>query len=318
MQYCKSDNALSAKGLIVRSRVSSIVFLTLLTFTLGAFSCFASSPVAVDAEDQISHCQSVISKLLDEINHDLGGSSLKVAKVKKYVDELVNLSDERTRYNITAAIARQQNSRKDINAEYDACADLTNDNLMNALYRLVNNHHSIGYREARQEMFSKLDNVDGYVTCVYTGRKLKTNSIPDSSNMNCEHTWPQSQGATGVARTDMHHLFCTDSKANSVRSSLPFGSVKSASWSQGGSSKGNGVFEVRKENRGNTARAKFYFALRYGKRIGANEEKVLREWHKEDPVDEAELARNTGVEAVQKNRNPFVDRPEFVNQIADF
>jgi endonuclease I len=294
------------------------VFLTILTFSVAIFPCFASSPANLDAEEQVEECHSKIVDLLDQINDDFGGSNLKVAQVKKYVDELVNLSDERTRYNIESAIARQQSRGKNIEDAYADCADLQNDALLNALYRLVNNHHSVGYREARHEMFSDLDNFDGYVTCVYTGRKLKTNSIPNSNNMNCEHTWPQSQGATGVARTDIHHLFCTDSKSNSVRSSLPFGWVKNSTWSQGGSCRGNGNFEVRKENRGNTARAKFYFALRYGKRIGSKEEATLRQWHAEDPVDEAELARNAGVEKIQKNRNPFVDRPEFVNQISDF
>jgi len=65
-------------------------------------------------------------------------------------------------------------------------------------------------------------------------------------------------------------------------------------------------------------RAKFYFAIRYGKRIGSSEEKTLKQWHNEDPVDENELKRNASVEEIQKNRNPFVDHPEFVNKIQDF
>ena len=35
-------------------------------------------------------------------------------------------------------------------------------------------------------------------------------------------------------------------------------------------------------------------------------------------VDEGELRRNDAIEHVQKNRNPFVDHPEFVEKIADF
>ena len=78
------------------------------------------------------------------------------------------------------------------------------------------------------------------------------------------------------------------------------------------------MFEVRKEQRGDTARAKFYFSMRYKKSIGPKEESVLRRWNDEDPVDAREMTRNDGIEEVQKNRNPFVDHPEFISQISDF
>ena len=40
------------------------------------------------------------------------------------------------------------------------------------------------------------------------------------------------------------------------------------------------------------------------------------EWHKADPVDACEILRNNKVESsVQKNRNPFVDHPEWVDVI---
>ena len=269
-------------------------------------------------EERTEYLQKQISELLNDINDDLGEGSLKVAQVKEFINELIDLSSERNQYNLTAAKARHDRKGLNIDAEYAECANYHNDELIDVLHRLVDNHRSIGYREARYEMFAKLDNVDGYVECVYTGRMVKTAKIPKPSNMNCEHTWPQSQGATGVARTDMHHLFPADSKSNSVRGNLPFGLVDIPTWSEGGSNRGDDNFEVRQENRGNTARAKFYFAIRYGKRIGSEEEATLKQWHNEDPVDDPERARNTGIEETQKNRNPFIDHPEFVGQIADF
>ena len=39
---------------------------------------------------------------------------------------------------------------------------------------------------------------------------------------------------------------------------------------------------------------------------------TLFQWHVLDPVDAAERTRNEGVYGYQANRNPFVDRPEFV------
>ncbi|NCB38422.1 MAG: hypothetical protein EOM80_06585 [Erysipelotrichia bacterium] len=77
-------------------------------------------------------------------------------------------------------------------------------------------------------------------------------------------------------------------------------------------------FDVRPQSRGNIARAIFYFSTRYAKRIAPSEEEVLRKWHQEDPVDVHEKSRNERVEAIQGNRNPFIDKPEFVNNISDF
>jgi len=296
------------------------VSITFLSLSIAVFPVIASSPNFTDsnAHERTAYYGEQVETLLHEVNDELGGSNLKIAKIQKYLGEIVDLSCERTRYNIDAAISRRNKKSTNIKDAYSELANLKDDSLIEELHKLVNNHHSVGYRDARHEMFTDLDSVDGEVECVYTGRHLKTNSIPNPSNMNCEHTWPQSQGAVGVARTDIHHLFCTDSKSNSHRSSLPFGTVTDPKWSQGGSSKGNGCFEVRDVNKGNTARAKFYFSIRYGKRIGSREERVLKQWHKADPVDADEMERNNGIEKIQKNRNPFIDHPEFVEQINNF
>ena len=302
------------------SRILSIATVTFLTFSLILFPAFvAASNFSTDnPEERTEYLHKQITELLNDIDDSLGEESLKIAQVKEFIKELIDLSSERNSYNMQSAKARHQRKGYDLKAEYDDCAKLHNNQLIDRLHRLVDNHHSIGYREARYEMFAKHDNFDGYVECVYTGRMVKTEKIPKPSNMNCEHTWPQSQGATGIARTDMHHLFPTDSKSNSQRGSLPFGPADIPTWSEGGSSRGDDSFEVRKVNRGNTARAKFYFSVRYGKRIGSEEEKTLKQWHNEDPVDDAERARNTAIEQTQKNRNPFIDHPEFVGQISDF
>ncbi len=201
---------------------------------------------------------------------------------------------------------------------YAVCAGLRNRELVEQLQDISEVKTSVDYTQARRLMFTKIDNFGGEVECVYTGRKGRYNSIPNDRDMNCEHTWPQSQGATGVAKSDLFHLFPTDSKANSTRSSLPFGPVSHPSWEEGGSKCDGDVFEVRKEHRGNVARAKFYFAVRYGKHIPRDEEEALRAWHKEDPVDAAERERCNQIENIQHNRNPFIDHPEYVDEIDDF
>ena len=42
---------------------------------------------------------------------------------------------------------------------------------------------------------------------------------------------------------------------------------------------------------------------------------MLKTWHANDPVSAREIARNNAIYARQGNRNPFIDRPEFVTQI---
>jgi len=185
--------------------------------------------------------------------------------------------------------------------------------------------NNLSYDAARKAMFSDIDNVNGTVTCVYTGRELQTNKVPSASNMNTEHTWPQSKGATGAAKSDLHHLFVTDSKANSSRSSFPFGEVvDGVKWSHpsgaklGRDASGQMVFEPPDEHKGNVARALFYFSAVYNKPIGANEEAAAKAWNTLDPVDAAEIARNDAIEKYQKNRNPFIDDPTLANDIRDF
>ena len=88
------------------------------------------------------------------------------------------------------------------------------------------------------------------------------------------------------------------------------------------------VFEPRADHRGDLARAMFYFYTRYAVANRANgslaltnfrlEHDTLMKWHQQDPVNAAEKARNEAVYRIQGNRNPFVDRPEFVKRSGKF
>ncbi len=106
----------------------------------------------------------------------------------------------------------------------------------------------------------------------------------------------------------------------------------------------DGVWEVWAARRGDVARAMFYMDVRYeggwhgvtGRSepdliltddralIAASNTRenidvaymglrsALLEWHRLDPPDDLERARNDAIERYQGNRNPFVDRPEWV------
>ena len=185
------------------------------------------------------------------------------------------------------------------------------------------NHKPVSYWKARSLVFSKIDGNSSKATCVYTGETLSYDGRqprPDVANI--EHTWPRSRMPNG-ANADMHHLFPVMPEANIARHNFKFGNVLVPAWTRGGSKAGVSrdravVFEVRKEHRGDAARAMFYVSTMYQRSIDSDEEKVLREWHRQDPVSAAERERNRKVASFQKSSNPFVVSPEYVDRISNF
>jgi hypothetical protein len=168
------------------------------------------------------------------------------------------------------------------------------------------------YRDSGDRLFSLLDNVDGSVTCVYTGERFAVpGTRPDPDDLNIEHTWPQSEGADREpARCDLHHLFPTTPASNSARGNLPFGEVTSGVvWQQGGSRASATAFEPRDAHKGDAARAILYFALRYRGAIPADRRALLGRWHEAHPPDAADVARSATIARWQGADNPFVVCP---------
>ena len=42
---------------------------------------------------------------------------------------------------------------------------------------------------------------------------------------------------------------------------------------------------------------------------------MLYQWHTQDPVSQREIDRNNAIYDYQSNRNPFIDNPEYVDEI---
>jgi hypothetical protein len=218
---------------------------------------------------------------------------------------------------------------------YSAADNLSNDSLKDFLKKSFSEHICMEYGPAKAHMYRVIDNYNGKVTGVYTGSVF---SAPKNKNynpqedikakrsfMNCEHTWPQSFfEKLEPMRSDIWHLYPTDSAANGTRSSYPFGEVDDGiKWESNGSAlglsnDGRTVFEPRDQHKGNVARSMFYFSVIYNKPIDSAQEEVFRKWHQLDPVDTQERERADRIERVQHNRNPFIDRPEYVSKIKDF
>ena len=106
--------------------------------------------------------------------------------------------------------------------------DLLGEELLEALVDAYKPNYVLSYGDARDVLYGEIYNENNYLTGVYTGYTIYMNPNEDPSEwaydhgINCEHTWPQSKGAIGNAKSDMHHLYPTRIQANSARGSDPF------------------------------------------------------------------------------------------------
>jgi endonuclease I len=210
-----------------------------------------------------------------------------------------------------------------IEAAYTPLINLCGTAFRKKLLSVIKHNKAQTYTEARHFMFSDLDNNDGTVCSVYDSRCIRTRGIPDPEKMNCEHTWPQSRGAEGIAKSDIHHLYPVSKDMNSRRNNHPFCEVVTPIWTGGDAALGAGpsgvtCFKPPRNHVGNVARSMFYFSVRYDFAIDAEQEKFFRKWNENDGVDEVESDRNSNIESWQNNRNPFVDHPSFAGLIDNF
>jgi len=218
---------------------------------------------------------------------------------------------------------------------------LANEGLKKQLRKELRENHqpASSYSEARSFLFGKLhlesDHQGYFIEDVYChlnfGSKIGVGNmkIPNANILNTEHTWPQSKFTSferNAQKTDLHHLFPSQNKANSYRANMIFAEVhgheldNNCESSKLGTAEGTKIraFEPPEEHKGNVARALFYFSIRYKASIGKIEESFLRKWNELDPPNEEERKRNELIESFQGNRNPFIDNPKLANKIQDF
>lgn len=198
--------------------------------------------------------------------------------------------------------------------------------------RIAQGYNSLGYNTARDNMFMTIDNqkANGQMAsvntleCIYTGTVItgyssRSAAQTGSPQFNTEHTYPQGMFSSNEPmKSDIHHLYPTTNSSNSQRGNDPFGVVTSSNpWTQGGSKSGGGKFEPRDVQKGATARSMMYFVLRYQdySSFFQGQESVLRSWHNQFPPTAIDERRNDDIAAVQGNRNPFTDYPQFSERI---
>jgi endonuclease I len=239
------------------------------------------------------------------------------------------------------------------NGYYDRAANLTGETLKKSLYNIIKGHTTYPYTSTGLDTWDILkiadqdpknrDNVIG----IYSGFSMNGEAEYNNGNgWSREHVWSKSRGNFGTSRgigTDCHHLRAEDVSTNNARSNRNFDECSTVYIDKSGTYKGSTesftsgtsfVWKPREEVLGDIARILFYMATRYEGENGepdlelteilqsrtSNEPlharlSTLLTWHLEDPVSQAEKDRNNVIYDFQRNRNPYIDHPEYVECI---
>jgi endonuclease I len=200
----------------------------------------------------------------------------------------------------------------------------------------------LSYNEARDVMYTEIDNDGGTVIGRYTGYQafIDPNSATPRAdanlvNITAEHTWPQSKGAdVSPMKSDMHHLFPTYANANGARGNYPFDEIpdeltdmwyrltqETASptlefideYSELDRQNPHPLygdrFEPREDHKGDVARAMYYFYTVYRAEAEAADahffgaqKDVLRAWHHADSVSQLEYERTCAIAVHQDGK----------------
>lgn len=233
---------------------------------------------------------------------------------------------------------------------YSAAMNLEGDSLKAALHEIIKEHREFSYGEAWDILKeTDIDTLDASrVIGIYSGFSMEADPQYDGGKgWTREHVWAKSYGDFGTsngAGSDVHHIRAEDASTNSARNTRSFDESELPYIDKSGNYKGltpsytskeAWTWEPRDEVKGDVARMIFYMVVRYegdddepnlglvdsvvvkgSKRPYHGKSSTLRKWHKEDPVDNYEKYRNDIIyEKYQKNRNPFIDHPEFVEKI---
>ncbi|WP_374237478.1 endonuclease [Lentzea sp. CC55] len=224
-------------------------------------------------------------------------------------------------------------------AYYTAACGKSGAALKSALNSIIRNQTKLSYDQVWDAL--KVTDQDpanaNNVILLYSGRsQAKSTNGGNADDWNREHVWAKSHGDFGTTTgpgTDIHHLRPEDVSVNAARGNLDFDIGGSAVSEAPGSYADGDSFEPRNAVKGDVARMIFYMAVRYEGNDGyVNLEmnnsvsngtapymgklSVLKQWSQQDPPDAFEKRRNQVIhDSYQRNRNPFIDHPEWVASI---
>ncbi|MCG2793222.1 MAG: endonuclease [Weeksellaceae bacterium] len=188
----------------------------------------------------------------------------------------------------------------------------------------------------------------------YTSANIIGSASAEGQGWNREHMMPQSSFNSAYPMyADLFFVVPTDARINQLRSDYPYAKAGSSiyyTFTNGSKQALNGtanatytgrVFEPIDEFKGDVARTLLYFVVRYEGKLrnfkfttnidptkdvnplDGTEEKAYENWYiamlllwnQQDHVSQREIDRNNTVFSLQKNRNPFIDHPEWIDAI---
>ncbi|KFF17406.1 endonuclease [Chryseobacterium sp. JM1] len=259
-----------------------------------------------------------------------------------YYDGTVGLSGYALKSKLHDIIAE-----KNVNWNYSDLPNLYNQTDLDKYY-----DHGPSNTTILLDMYSEIPTgADAYE---YTSANLISTSGAEGLGYNREHAVPQSTFNSNYPMySDLHFVIPTDARINQLRNNYPYGVGNStvhytftntsriANSAIPNYAYTNRVYEPVAEFRGDIARMLLYFAIRYENKLpsfnyftninpaidrspfdGTAERAfdpeyiaMLLQWHTQDPVSQREIDRNNAIYAIQKNRNPLIDNPQWVNAI---
>ena len=224
------------------------------------------------------------------------------------------------------------------NGYYDSIKGKAGEELILALQKIIKNMVARSYAEVRFDLEKADEDPEkpGYVLGMYD-RAHYINKWTAGDPWNREHVWPNSKLGVGRVKagernqaSDLHNLRACEKNINSKRNNHHYvdGSGLTGNFN-------NGKWYPGDKDKGDAARILMYMAVRYygilrlkkvpkdqptyhpdGAEMG--DLTVLNKFHNEDPVDKFEISRNKKIYGIQKNRNPFIDKPELFKLVWTF
>ena len=227
---------------------------------------------------------------------------------------------------------------------YNSATGLTRTALKATLHEIIDDHVQFPYTSGSTDTWNILRDSDqdpnnlANVVLIYNGASVNgAQEYNNGKGWTREHVWPQSLGGFDINNpgpgTDCHNLRACNGSINSIRSNLEFdnGGIEVTGEGLTSTFKDGNSFEPNPAFKGDVARIIFYMAVRYegglnepdleiddltnGGTFSFGKLSTLLLWHDLDPVDEFERRRNSRIASYQRNRNPFIDHPEYAEAI---
>ena len=144
-----------------------------------------------------------------------------------------------------------------------------------------------------------------------TSRMIK--SLKCTSRIQCKNN----NRLFSEMEADLHNLYPVLLELSNDFYDSDFGEIEGEDWRVDNCDfeRKDGILEPRPLARGNIARAIFYMHTRYKLPISKNVLGTLKKWNHEDPPSRQEQIRNSKIELIQGNRNPYIDKPALAEQL---